>query len=208
VRLGLVTDIHNHAAEVGRALDLFATARVDQVVTLGDTCDAYARSVGATEVASLLLAAGAVGVWGNHDFSLCSEVSPAVRERFPEVVLRFMSGMRARLEMGDCHFSHKEASVDPYDAAQLWDVSDGPLDLLERARLGFAATAHRCQFVGHYHRWWAATPAGQVEWDGSRPLVLDPSERYFVVVGPTCEGWCAILDMNAGVLQPMRCGLP
>jgi predicted phosphodiesterase len=205
MRLGLVTDIHNHARELARALDLFGTA-VDQVVTLGDTCDAFARSDGAAEVAALLEKCGAVGVWGNHDYTLCRDISADARSRFPRSVLDFMAGMQPRLTIGECHFSHKEASADPNDVAQLWEISDVPLNLLERARLGFQAIPHRWQITGHYHRWWAATLDGPLGWDGTGPLVFDPIRRYFVVIAAVCEGWCGILDTTAGTLEPVYCG--
>jgi len=206
VRLGLVTDVHSHAAELASALALFRQRRVDRVVTIGDTIDAFARSEGAPEVTALLLEADAVGVWGNHDFSLRGEVSETAQRRFPDAVFAFMARTQPRLVLADCHFSHKEASVDPNDVAQLWDVSDRPLDLVARASLGFQAVTQQWQFVGHYHRWWAATPAGQVFWEDGEPLAFKPLERYFVVVGATCEGWCAVLDLEKSMLEPLWCG--
>jgi predicted phosphodiesterase len=205
MRLGLATDVHNHAAELAGALRLFREHGVDQVVVIGDTCDAFARPDGAAEVARLLAGCGAVGVWGNHDFTLCRDVTPEVRARYPEPVLAFMARMRPRLVLGECHFSHKEASIDPHDVEQLWDVSDRPLDLVERATLGFAAAPQRLQFVGHYHRWWAATPDGPLRWRGETLLRFDPGQRYFVVVGAVCDGWCGVLDAAAGELLPLQC---
>jgi hypothetical protein len=206
MRLGLVTDVHNHAAELAGALAAFRNRGVDQVVTIGDTCDAFGRGDGAGEVASLLDGCSAVGVWGNHDFTLCRDVPTAARDRYPPVVLDVMARMQPRLVVGGCHFSHKESSVDPHDVAQLWDVSDRPLDLMERAGLAFAATESRWQFVGHYHRWWAATPAGPVRWSGAGPLQFESGQRYFVVVAAVCDGWCGILDTEQGQLHPLRCG--
>src|SRR5688572_29598193 len=108
MRLGLVTDIHNHAAELARALELFRERGIDQVVTIGDTCETF--GAGVAEVASLLREWGAVGVWGNHDFTLCHDVPERVRERHTPMVLDVMSKMLPRLTIGDCHFSHKESS--------------------------------------------------------------------------------------------------
>src|SRR5262245_34147003 len=127
MRLGLVTDVHNHAAELAAALASFRDRGVDRVITLGDTCDAFGRGDGAGEVASLLDECSAVGVWGNHDFTLCRNVPAAVRGRYPPLALAVMGRMEPRLVVGDCHFSHKESSVDPYDVDQLWDISDRPL---------------------------------------------------------------------------------
>lgn len=205
MRLGLVTDVHNHAAELAAALALFRDREVDRVVTIGDTCDAFGRGTGAPAVAALLAECSAAGVWGNHDFTLCRDVPAPVRARYPPEVLDVMTRMEPRLVVGDCHFSHKESSVDPHDIVQLWDIDDRPLDLMARARQAFAAVANRWQFVGHYHRWWAATPSGPVEWTGAGPLLFDPAERYFVVVAPVCEGWCGILDTASGRLEPLRC---
>jgi hypothetical protein len=206
MRIGLVTDIHNHRAELERALALFRDHGVDQVVTIGDTCDAFGRGDGAGGVASLLDRCGAVGVWGNHDFTLCRDAPAAVRDRYPPVVLDVMARMQPRLVVGGCHFSHKESAVDPHDVAQLWDVSDRPLDLMERAALAFAAVDSRWQFVGHYHRWWAATPEGPVGWSRDGPLRFEPGRRYFVVVAAVCDGWCGILDTQRGQLEPLPCG--
>jgi hypothetical protein len=205
MRLGLVTDVHNHAPELARALDLFSAHAVEQVVTIGDTCDAFGRGEGAAEVAALLQGCRAVGVWGNHDFSLCRDVTATVRSRYPATVLEFMARMQPRLVIGECFFSHKESSVDPHDIEQLWDISDRQLDLMERARLAFGAVGQRWQFTGHYHRWWAATPGGPVPWDGGEPLLFEPGQRYFVVVAAVCDGWCGVLDTDAGRLQPLCC---
>jgi Calcineurin-like phosphoesterase superfamily domain len=208
LRLGLVTDVHNHAAELVAALAVFRDRGVDQVVTIGDTCDAFSRGDGAGEVASLLDGCSAVGVWGNHDFTLCRDVPAAARDRYKPVVLDVMARMCPRLVIGGCYFSHKESSVDPHDVAQLWDVSDRPLDLVERAGLAFAATDSQWQFVGHYHRWWAATPAGPVGWSRAGPLWFESGQRYFVVVAAVCDGWCGILDTEQGQLEPLRCTRP
>jgi calcineurin-like phosphoesterase family protein len=206
MRLGLVTDVHSHPTELARALELFRQHKVDRVVTIGDTIDAFARPEGAAEVATLLLEADTIGVWGNHDYSLRGDVPEKTRARFPQVALTLMARMQPRLVIADCHFSHKEASVDPNDITQLWDISDRPLNLVERALQGFGAVPQRWQFVGHYHRWWAATPSGVVAWDGVAPLAFESQERYFVIVGATCEGWCGLLDLEQARLQPLRCG--
>ena len=204
MRIGLVTDVHSHAAELARALTVFRERGVDRIITIGDTIDAYTRSNGSREVAELLLAAGAEGVWGNHDFGLRGDVEPDTRERFAAPVFDFMNRMQPRFTVEDCHFSHKESSVDPWDVEQLWELSEYPLPLEDRAALAFAAVPNWLQFTGHYHRWWAAT-AGGVVWQGDGELRFDPGERYFIVHGATCEGWCGILDLDANTLEPIRC---
>ena len=208
MRLGVVTDIHNHAALLARALELFRQRSVEQVVTIGDTLDAFTVETGAAEVATILNECNAVGVWGNHDFTMCRDVPERVRERHSPMVFDVMARMQPRLVLGDCHFSHKESSVDPFDVMQLWDLSEHRLNLSERAVLAFAAVTSRWQFVGHYHRWWATTAAGPLDWTGERPLRFEPGQRYFVVVAAVCDGWCAVLDMNAATLEPLAIDNP
>ena len=204
MRLGLVTDIHNHAAELRRALALFREHGVDQVVTIGDTCDAFSTDRGADDVAALLDGCAAVGVWGNHDFTLCRDTPERIRQRTSPHVLNVMARMQPRLVLGDCHFSHKESSVDPHDVAQLWNVSEVRPNSMERAHMAFAAVASRWQFLGHYHRWWAATPDGPLDWAGDRLLTFEPAKRYFVMVAAVCDGRCAIVDTEKRWLQPLQ----
>jgi len=205
MRLGLVTDVHNQHVELAQALDLFRRRAVDQVVTIGDTCDAFAPPDGADEVASLLSASGAIGVWGNHDFHLSRDISDFCRDRFANATFDFMRQMQPHLEIDGCYFSHKDASVDPHDVEQLWGFEDDSRDLNARATAGFRAISNRCQFIGHYHRWWAATPSGQIDWDGTDTLLLQPDERYFVVIAGVFQGKCAILDTTSGILEPLEC---
>jgi hypothetical protein len=150
-------------------------------------------------------AQGAVGVWGNHDFVLCRNIDERFRTRYAgSPVLDFMAGMLPTLVVGDCHFSHLEPLGDFHDIAHLWSLHDKSFDLMELAAQSFAAVDHRLLFIGHYHRWWAGTPEGSLDWAGERPLALDSSQRYFVVVGPVAGGWCGWLDTDAGVLLPIR----
>lgn len=203
MRLGLVTDIHNDFANLTRALKAFRAHRVDQVVTIGDSCDAFAPPDGADEVASLLDQCGAIGVWGNHDFHLCREVSDFCQGRFAPATFDFMHKLQPTLVVDGCHFSHRDASVDANDGEQLWSFEDEPLDLWRRAQAGFAANPYGRQFIGHYHRWWAATPRGPIDWDGSRRLTLLPQQRYLVIIGGVFQGRCAVLDTATGDLDPL-----
>src|SRR5262245_58131795 len=139
MRIGLVTDIHDHVEPLARALELFRQRGVDLVVTVGDSCDAFTRHSRAAEVVELLRGAGAVGVWGNHDLGLCHQVKDSTRQRYPAAALDFMATMQPRLVLGESHFSHVEPSVEPHDAEALWACAeDEPLDFAGRARRSFA----------------------------------------------------------------------
>jgi predicted phosphodiesterase len=205
MRIGLVTDIHNDAKSLSRALSALSARGVDLVVTLGDILDVFMPDGDAVEVARALQEQHAVGVWGNHDFVLCRNVDERFRRRYAGTpVLDFMSGMLPSLVVGDCHFSHLEPLGDPHDVAHLWSLKDKPFDFMDLAALSFTTVEHRLIFVGHYHCWWAGTPQGSLDWAGDRPLELAPTQRYFVIVNAVLGGWCAWLDTNLGVLVPLR----
>ena len=204
MRLGLVTDVHSHAGELERAIDRLQQEGVDQIITLGDTCDAFAPSEGSADVTRILSECGAIGVWGNHDFGLCRDVSDSARARFAEEVLQWMSGMRPFLEIDDCFFSHRAADIDPNDLYALWSCEEEKLDLYQRALAGFRAVHHNRQFIGHYHRWAWFTPAGPVAWEGDGSIRLVPEERHFVVIDAVFNGSCAIFDTQSGLLEPLR----
>lgn len=203
MRIGLVTDVHNHAQELAVALDQLAARGVDRIVTLGDTCDAFNRNDGAKMVTAMLAGVNATGVWGNHDFALCREVEDRHRERYPPSVLDFMATIEPRIVIGDAHFSHRESTADPEDVEQLWNLAGGVRNLEERAAASFEAVDQAWQFVGHYHQWWATSDTGPIEWSGDEPLDLEPGRRYWVVIAAVCEGNCAILDTEARRLEPL-----
>jgi predicted phosphodiesterase len=207
MRIGLVTDVHNDAKSLSRALPALGARGVDVVVTLGDTLDVFLPDGDAAEVAAALQEQDVVGVWGNHDFVLCRNVDERFRTRYAGgPVLDYMAGMLPTLVVGDCHFTHLEPIGDPHDVAHLWSLHEKPHNFMESAGLSFAAVRHRFIFVGHYHCWWAGTPEANLNWAGDRPLELAADQRYFVIVNAVLGGWCAWLDTDAGVLLPLRIG--
>jgi hypothetical protein len=204
VRFGLVADIHEAVTPLRRALGEFRRLGVDQVVSLGDACDTFAREGRAGEVVALLRDAGAVGVWGNHDVGLCHEVPEKLRRQADPAVLGYMAGMRPYLCLEGCRFSHVEPWLDARQVENLW-YYDGPPDTPEKAGRCFAAVPERHLFIGHLHRWLVMTPRGRVNWDGEGPLTLNDEPRYLVTVAPVVGGWCAIYDSAAARLTPVRC---
>jgi len=208
MRIGIVTDAHNHAGALARALALFRERGADTVVSLGDNCDAFSPGGQPGEVVRLLREAGAVGTWGNHDVSLSRHVTERAQRLYGEEDLAYLATMQPRLVLAGCHFSHREPSIDLEDPAALWSIDEGPLDLASIARGGLAATPERFLFVGHYHRWSAVTPEGPLPWSGECPLRLAEHPRCFVFVGPVCEGHSGLLDTETGELLPLLCGGP
>lgn len=209
MKLGLVTDIHNDAIRLRRALELMADHKVDQIITIGDTLDPLAEREGMAEVAELLMECKAVGVWGNHDFIFCRATPKKYFKRYPASVFECLKQVGPALihrdtNMGDLHFSHRERYVDPYDMLALWDLTGEKIDNLKRAQRALTSSNHAVQFVGHYHAWMAFNCHGQINWSGQQPLQLEIDDRYFIVVAAVCGGWCAVLDDEQRVLIPMR----
>ncbi|MBY0459854.1 MAG: metallophosphoesterase family protein [Gemmataceae bacterium] len=203
MRIGLVTDIHDQVELLAAALAELRAAGVDAVVTLGDTTDFFGKWNTAREVAALRRAAGAVGVWGNHDAPLCRHVTEDIRARFLSDTCDYFASLQPRLELGGCHFSHIEPFLNPESPADLWTFEGRPEDD-ERVAKSFAAFTHRAAFTGHYHRWLALTEQGKVDWGGTEPLHFEEGKRYLVVVAPVFRGTFAVLDTDSWLLTPRQ----
>jgi predicted phosphodiesterase len=199
MRLGILADIHEHVSYLQAALERCRREGVDRLVLLGDVFDLGRRL---TETVDLLARAGAVGVWGNHELGLCHEPDEHMRQTYGGPVLDYMMTLRSRLEVEDCLFTHGLPCNDPTDPAMYY-LGDWPESAEGRAA-SFAAAPHRILFVGHFHRWLAATPHAFLDWDGTKPLVLQPKERYLVVIAAVADGWCAVYDTAGHRLEPQR----
>ena len=203
MKLGLLTDIHERVEDLHLALAACDRLGAERIVCLGDVCEVGRRLA---ETVAVLADRGIEGVWGNHDFGLCShpsaEVSPR-RERYEGPVLDYLGTYRPSLTVADCHLSHVEPFRDLSDIMGLWHF--GPLPTTaELTAPSFAAVPQRVLFTGHRHRWFLATPAGDTGWDGKSPITLTPPGRYLVVVQAVCEGGCAVYDTDTGVLTPVH----
>ncbi|GDY06662.1 hypothetical protein LBMAG52_01480 [Planctomycetia bacterium] len=198
MKLGLLTDIHEHVGHLQTALDCFKCEGVDQVVVIGDLFEQGHRI---EQTCRLLAEANAIGVWGNHDFGLCFEPHPDVIEKYPSSVLSYMASLRPRLEIGGCHFTHIEPWLDPEKLEDLW-YFEGPLDKDGNLDRIFNAVPSRVLFAGHYHRWLLTDHKKIIDWQGDRPIRLDEG-RYFVVVGALCYGHFATFDTETMELVPM-----
>src|SRR5262249_30568135 len=146
--------------------------------------------------------AGAIGVWGNHDLGLCHEPEPELQEKYPGPVVDFAASLRPSLELEGYFFTHGLPHWDPTDlmAYYLGEKPDQP----EGVARSLAAVPHGVIFVGHFHRWLAATPSGRLTWEGGEPLHLRPEERWLVVVAAVLDGWCAVFDTDTRFLSPHR----
>jgi hypothetical protein len=197
MRLGILADIHEDVPKLTLALQHFRREGVQQVVLLGDVFDTGNRL---RETVAMLAEARVVGVWGNHDLGLCHEVETPIRERYAGPVLDFMGTLRPRLELAGCLFSHGLPCWDATDPV-VYYVGERPETPAGLAG-SFEASDHAACFVGHFHRWLAATPDGRLPWDGRTPLLMRPGQRYLAAVAAVCDGWCAVLDTDSRELVP------
>lgn len=199
MKLGLITDIHEHVDHLRTALDRFRKERVDQIVVIGDV---FLMGQQIEETCLLLSEAEAVGVWGNHDYGMCVEPTKEMRAKYPTGVLNFMTSLQPRLDVGGCHFTHVEPWLNPRDVADLW-YFDGPPDQHGNLDRIFAAVPNRIMFAGHFHKWLLATPDRINEWRGDCSVKLSDG-RFFVLVGALCEGCYAVFDTETSHLEPFN----
>ena len=165
MRIGILADIHESLTNLRWAIDVLHEQGADRLVVLGDVFELGHRL---KETVDLLADAGAVGVWGNHDFGLCRDnARPEDRERYGERVLAFMGCLQPRMEIDGCQFAHVEPWVDAERIEDLW-YFEGLPETTDRVARSFAAVPNRLIFVGHFHRWLMATPEGLQPWVGDR----------------------------------------
>jgi hypothetical protein len=203
MRIGILADIHEQDDELRRAVAVLKQHGADRLVVLGDVFDSGRR----LEVTvDLLVAAGAVGVWGNHDFGLCGgNLTAEDRQRYGEHVLAFLDGLRPRLEIEGCLFTHVEPWLDPEKIEDLW-YFEGPPETPEQVARSFSAVPNRVMFMGHDHCWRLISPEGVQPWSGERPITLRGEERYLVTVHAVCCGKCALFDTGTRELTPFDIG--
>lgn len=199
MKLGLLTDIHEHVGHLRPALAQLRNEGVDQVVVIGDL---FELGSSLNETCRLLAEVNAIGVWGNHDFGLCVRPTDESRTRYSAEALRFMASLDPRLELEDCLFCHIEPWLDPERLEDLWYFEGPPNQHQNLARI-FGAAPQRLLFSGHYHQWLLARPDGIDAWQGETPIHLT-GDRYFVVVGALCNGDYATFDTETCELKPFR----
>lgn len=199
MKLGILSDIHEAVEMLERALARFDREGVDRVLVLGDVFETGPRM---DETVALLDRAGAVGVYGNHDYGLCVEPTAYIRDRFSAPVLDYMARLRPRIEVEGSLFAHREPWLDASDIYQIWHVDETPLtpELIART---FDAVPHRSIFVGHFHCWRAFDRSGPLPWDGDRPLHFPDDRSTLVVVHAICDGYTATFDTAARELIPI-----
>jgi cytosine/adenosine deaminase-related metal-dependent hydrolase len=174
VRLGLLADIHEAADQLRAAVHELRARRVDSFVVLGDILD-HGQQV--DETVELLRDLPGVGVWGNHDYGLCGEIHPSVRNRFSTSVLDYFAGLQPKIVMNGLSFQHIDPHLDPEQFVDLWQSPT----MSERIA-GFARCSDKRVFIGHLHGWGVVTPQSQIPWDGNEPFRYQRDERYLTII--------------------------
>jgi predicted phosphodiesterase len=198
MRIGLLADIHSHFRELEVALAILRVQGLDSIITLGDSIDAFGCPEKAGITAELLLENRVVGVWGNHDMSLCIEPNPSLRARFPAPVFEFSKSLMPSIGGEDLWIAHREPSINPMDAQAMWSLPPEDFNLEDLAAEQLAVHPDRFMMIGHYHRWFAAKPGGALEWIGDKPLTFSSRRSIFLTIAPVFDGFCAVLDIQKG----------
>jgi len=199
VRIGILSDIHEDIERLHIALELLSDRKPDRLVMLGDVFDHGERIA---EACRILAAAGAQGVWGNHDFGLCMDVVEDLAARMDPGVLAYMASLRPCLTIADCFFQHVEPWLDPTQVEDLWQHF-GPVDGVTRIERALSESPRRVTFMGHLHHWVVANAQGPAIMGQPREISLDPTRRWFVAIGAVCDGWAATYDTQSGLLTPI-----
>ena len=197
MKLGLITDVHEHVEYLQAALRRFDDERVDQIVVIGDILETGQRI---DETCRLLMRDDVVGVWGNHDYGLCIDPPQELVNKFSPDVFRFMRRLRPSLDVDGCYFSHVEPWLNPESIFDLW-YYDGPPDEHGKLWRIFHAVPNRLMFAGHFHKWLLASPDQIENWQGERAINLAEG-RYFVVIDALCDGHFALFNTTTSELVP------
>jgi hypothetical protein len=197
MKLGLISDIHEHVDNLRSCLMQLQSDGVDQIVMLGDIYELGHRIRPTCE---LLAAARIIGVWGNHDFGLCVDPTEEMYENHGEHVIGYMTSLKARMVIEDCFFAHVEPWLNSDLPEDLW-FFEGIPETIERRQQIFSARPQRVFFAGRYHRWLLVSPDRTEAWDGSTPICLNEGQ-HFVVLDALLNGSFATYDTETGWLIP------
>ena len=94
MRIGILADPHEDVGRLAAAATILQQEGIDELVLLGDLVDTATQLDACVE---LLSAAGAVGMFGNHDLGLCWEPEPELLSHYSPAVVSFMAMLRPSL---------------------------------------------------------------------------------------------------------------
>jgi predicted phosphodiesterase len=218
MRYGLLSDIHENSVHLQLALEALSRRRCDRYLFLGDLFENGSEIQLTVELLDSFIEASPShdalffqGVWGNHDFGLCGANQPPPSVQLSGRVLHRFGTLRPSIRIDDSPdaavqsilIQHIEPWLDPNSLEDLWSYSGDKNQSLDPEEF---LTCHNADLflMGHRHRWGACNQDGPVEWRGDEPLQLRRGDRHAAIIHAVCNGWCAMLDTKAGVLDPIR----
>lgn len=205
-KIGLLADSHSDLVALETAVKLLLTRGAEGLVHLGDLCDSLRLDL-LDAFIRLIRRHGIYAVKGNNDFSLETLLAgrPPELRKPNDHRLVFLRDLPMKIVWGPLCFAHSL----PFDFLRAFYE---PIDLgtVHRAREVFQATTYRIIFCGHSHRPVLFRGSSETVFrehiPSSKPLFLDPVQRYIHVTGAVCEGECALFDTESWVLE--RIGIP
>lgn len=203
-RIGLLSDNHGRLRALKQAIGALRRRGAEQLIHLGDFCDSLQRRDPAA-VVRVLMENGVLAVKGNNDYiveqRLAAKTGPEAVD--PAGVRDYLQGIPVRIVDGDLCFAHSL----PFESIRSFyePVDDGST---RKAADVFQKMPHRILFCGHSHLSVLFRLSGdrlsREPLPEDRPLHLDSSERYIVVVGALELGCCALYDQRKGVYETVR----
>lgn len=198
MRIGILADIHEDILGLRNSLHRLKDFNVDQIVVLGDIFDTGNLM---DETVQLLDNSKVIGVFGNHDLGFCHEPDESVLCKYSNQVRHYMAQLTSRLQIEDFLFCHGLPHWDATDPV-IYYLAKGPEEEGE-VHACFQSARCRIIFVGHFHRWFVATEHARLSWQGESPITLTSTNRFLVVVGAVCDGWCAVYDTATHLFTPI-----
>jgi predicted phosphodiesterase len=203
-RIGLLSDNHGRLRVLKRAIGALRRRGADQLIHLGDFCDSLHRRDPAA-IVRVLKENGVLAVMGNNDYIVEKRLAlKNGRDREVSAGVRaYLGDLPVRIVNGDLCFAHSL----PFDSIRsLYEpVDDGTT--VKAAEI-FSRTEHRILFCGHSHLSvlfrFSGDRLSREPLPDRRPLELDPSERFIIVVGALELGCCALYDRQKGVYETVR----
>jgi hypothetical protein len=200
MKIGILTDLHEDAARLDQAVAILRGRGAERFVVLGDL---FRSGGGLDRIVERLLGYGIEeAVWGNHDIGL-SRLFEVPRESYRVETIRYMRELEPWIDRGECRFQHLPPHHDPMTIEGMWscsweEFSRSPGEL----EACFSACTQRLIFMGHFHSWMHATPAGITDWAGGEPLDLSGPGRHLIAVHAVTDGGCALFDEERSILTP------
>ena len=203
-RIGLLSDNHGHLKVLQQAIDVLRRRGAEQLIHLGDFCDSLHRR-NLPEIVRILKENAILSVKGNNDFIVEQRLglTPDRGGMNGEGICGYLKDIPLKIVSGDLCFAHSL----PYDSIRSFyePVDDGST---RKAADLFRQTSHRLLFCGHSHLpVFFRCRRNQVSREAlpeNQPLVLNPSERYILVVGALELGECALLHRQEQVYESIN----